>query len=403
MLKTQPINTLDRTHAIADDIVRWRRDFHAHPELSFQEFRTAAIVADALRAMGYDDVQEGIGRTGVVANIGSGDGPTIGIRADMDALPITENSGVPFASTHPGIMHACGHDAHTAILLGVAHLLRESYTAEPWHGNVRLLFQPSEESFDEDDISGAMAMIADGALDGVDHTLSLHVASQLASGKTYFQDGYARAASDTFEAWIRGTGSHAATPHAGIDPIYLLAPVLTAIYAIPSRRIHAQRPAVVSVGQVHGGTASNVIPDAVYLEGTMRSYDADVRLQLRTELENALRIVEPLGGSYDLRIRPAFGALYNDPIVNQWVREVSAELIGAENVVEWEFGMGSEDFAFMAAIAPGVQFLVGAALPDGINRPHHTDIFAIDEAALRIGAAILAETARRYVIGLLPD
>ena len=228
---------------------------------------------------------------------------------------------------------------------------------------MRLLFQPSEESFDEDDISGAMAMIADGALDGVDHTLSLHVASQLASGKTHFQDGYARAASDTFEAWIRGTGSHAATPHAGIDPIYLLAPVLTAIYAIPSRRIHAQRPAVVSVGQVHGGTASNVIPDAVYLEGTMRSYDADVRLQLRTELENALRIVEPLGGSYDLRIRPAFGALYNDPIVNQWVREVSAELIGAENVVEWEFGMGSEDFAFMAAIAPGVQFLVGAACP----------------------------------------
>lgn len=394
---------LDHTNAIADEIVRLRRDFHAHPELGFQEFRTARVVAETLREIGYDDVQEGIGRTGVVANIGNGNGPTIGIRADMDALPITENSGVPFTSTNPGVMHACGHDAHTAILLGVAHLLRQSYAAEPWQGSVRLLFQPSEEHFDDDDISGAMAMIADGALDGVDHTLSLHVASHLPSGVTYFQDGYARAASDTFEAWIRGTGSHAAAPHAGIDPIHLLTPVLTAIYAIPSRRINAQRPAVVSIGQVHGGSASNVIPDAVYLEGTMRSYDPEVRLQLRTELENALRIVEPLGGSYDLRIRSAFGALYNDPVVNQWVRDISAELIGAENVVEWEFGMGSEDFAFMAALAPGVQFLVGAALPDDIDRPHHTDIFAIDEDAMQVGAAILAETARRYVIGLLPN
>jgi amidohydrolase len=189
----------------------------------------------------------------------------------------------------------------------------------------------------------------------------------------------------------------------GIDPFHLLASVLPAIYAIPSRRINAQRPAVVSLGQIHGGATSNVIPESIYLEGTMRSYDPDVRLQLRTELEKAFSIVEALGGSYALRIRPWFGALYNDPTVNGWVREVSAELLGAENVVEMEFGMGSEDFAFMAAVAPGVQFLVGAALPDGIDRPHHTDIFAIDERVLPVGAAILAETARRYVTGELHD
>lgn len=390
---------LDSANVIADEIVRLRRDFHTHPELGFQEFRTARVVADTLREIGLDDIREGIGRTGVVAQIGSGDGPTIGLRADMDALPIEENSGVPFSSQRPGVMHACGHDAHTAILLGVAHLLRQSYANEKWRGNVRFLFQPSEESFDADDVCGAMAMIADGALEGVDHTVSLHVASQLPLGHIFTQDGYARAASDTFQVWIRGTGSHAATPHRGTDPIQMLASVLPAIYAIPSRRISALRPAVVSIGQIHAGAASNIIPETVFIEGTMRSYDPDVRLQLRIELENAVRVVEALGGTVELRIRPWFTALYNDPDVNRWVRAVSADIVGADHVRDLEFGMGSEDFAFMAEIAPGTQFVVGAALDDHIDRPHHTDRFAIDERALPIGAAILAETARRYVTG----
>jgi amidohydrolase len=319
----------------------------------------------------------------------------------MDALPITEKTGLPFTSENPGVMHACGHDSHTSMLLGVAHLLRQSYVEEPWHGNVRLLFQPSEESFDKDDISGAMAMIADGALDGVDYAIALHISGPLALGKAYFQDGYAWAASDTFEAWIQGAGGHAAAPHLANDPLWMLSQVLPAIYAIPSRRINALQSAVVSVGQVHAGTASNVIPERVYLEGTMRSYDAEVRAQLRTALEDALRLVEPLGGSYELKLRPWFAALYNDPEVNGWLRSVSADILGAENVVERQFGMGSEDFAFMVERVPGAMFVLGAATDDGIKRSHHTDTFTIDERALPFGAAILADTARRVVTGSL--
>lgn len=391
---------LDKAQALAGELVRLRRDIHQHPELGFQEFRTAALVADTLQEIGID-VQTGVGKTGVVGQIGSGDGPTIAIRADMDALPIQDQKEAPYRSQNDGVMHACGHDAHTAILLGVAHLLQQSFGADSWQGNVRLLFQPSEEAFDDYEISGATAMIADGALEGVDAVIALHVFSDRPAGDCHFQDQYSLAAVDSFAAWLRASGGHGAYPHLSTDPLFMLGPVLAALYGIPSRRINPLRPCVVSLGQVHAGAASNVIPSEVFLEGTIRSTDPAVRTQLWAEVENAFKISEAMGGSYQFKLSKGYPSLYNNPGVNSWLRQVSGELLGKTAVHDDEFGMGAEDFAYMTEKAPGAMFMLGASLDDGVLRNHHTDMFDIDESVLPIGAAILAETARRFVCGQL--
>ncbi len=391
---------LEQAQLLAPELIRLRRDIHAHPELSFQEFRTAALVADTLRELGLAP-REGVGRTGVTADIGGGDGPLIAIRADMDALPIQEASGVPFSSQSPGVMHACGHDAHTAILLGAAHLLTQSLAREAWRGRVRLLFQPSEESFDRHGISGATAMIDDGALESVDAVIALHVWSNHPAGHVVLNDGPSLAAVDSFEARLRGDGAHGAYPHQGSDPIFMLGTVLPAIYGIPSRRINPLDPCVVSVGQVSGGAAHNVIPNVVVLKGTIRSDREAVRRKLWDELDQALRHSRLMGGDYTLEITPGYPALVNDPAVNSRLREVARDLLGPDRVAEARFGMGAEDFAYMAQKAPGAMLMLGAALDDGVARHHHTDIFAIDESVLPLGAAVLAETARRYVVGEL--
>jgi amidohydrolase len=393
---------LDKANRIKDEIVRLRRDIHQHPELSFQEFRTAQLVADTLAELGIE-AQTGIGRTGVVAHIGPDDGPTIGIRADMDALPILQKSDVPYRSQNEGVMHACGHDAHTAMLLGVAHLLQQNYRQNQadWRGRVRLLFQPAEETFDENGISGATAMIEDEALAGLDSVIALHVASHLPAGQLFFQDEYSLAAVDSFKAWVRGDGGHGAYPHSGSDPLFMLGPILNAIYAIPSRRIDPLRPAVLSLGQISAGAAPNVIPNEVYIQGTIRSHDEETRSLIATELERALRLSETLGGSYELQITRGYPALYNDPAVNGWMKAVTADLLGADTAVDAEFGMGAEDFAYMAHASKGAMFMLGAAIDDGLMRHHHTDIFDINEDVLPLGTAVLAETARRFVTGSL--
>jgi amidohydrolase len=387
---------LEQAQALAGELVRLRRDFHQHPELSFQEVRTAGVVAHMLEELGLT-VKTGVGRTGVVGELGSGDGPTIAIRADMDALPIQEQNDAPYRSQNPGVMHACGHDAHTAIALGAAQLLRQSYAREPWRGKVRFLFQPSEEYFDEQGVSGGTAMIEDGALDGVDAVIALHVWSTLPAGVCSFQDGYSLASADVIEAWVRGTGGHGAYPYKGTDPIYMLAPILTALYAIPSRRINPLSSCVLSLGQVHGGAAANIIPNEVYLQGNIRAFEPEVREQLWAEVEQALKLSEGMGGSYELKIRKGYAALYNDPQVNSWLRATARDLVGQGAAVDQPFGMASEDFAFMTQRAPGAMFLLGAAIDDGRVRGHHTDRFDIDERVLPVGAAVLAETARRFV------
>ncbi|MCI0393864.1 MAG: amidohydrolase [Chloroflexi bacterium] len=391
---------LDKARSLADELVRLRRDIHQHPELGFREFRTAALVADTLAEIGLE-VKTGVGGTGVVGQLGSGPGPTIAIRADMDALPIQEKNDTPYRSQNDGVMHACGHDAHTAILLGAAHLLKQSFLEGNWQGNVRFLFQPSEEAFGEDGISGATAMIRDEALAGVDAVIALHVFSDQPAGQIYFQDGFSLAAVDSFQAWIRATGGHGAYPHYTRDPLFILGPVLTALYGIPSRRINPLRPSVVSLGQIHAGTASNVIPGEVYLTGTLRSFEPAVREQLWVEVENAFKISQAMGGSYEFQLIKGYPSMHNDPRVNDWIQAAAGDLLGAESVHETELGMGAEDFAYMTQLAPGAMFILGASIGDGVLRNHHTDTFNIDESVLPTGAAVLAETARRFVTGKL--
>ncbi|MFN8457381.1 MAG: amidohydrolase [Anaerolineae bacterium] len=389
---------LNQAKALSPELIRLRRDLHRHPELSFQEFRTARLVADTLQEIGGITIRTEVGKTGVVAELGNAHGPTIAIRADMDALPISEANGAEYASVNPGVMHACGHDAHTAILLGVAHLLKDYFAQDGLPGRVRFLFQPAEENTDEEGISGAPRMIAAGALEGVDAVIALHVDSTHPVGVTYAHSGWSSAAVDTFDAWLTASGGHGAYPHLGTDPLWLLGPVLMALHGIVARRVDPMQPAVLSLGQIHGGSASNVIPGEVYLQGTLRTFNEKVREQLLAEVERALTVVRPLGGDYRLEIERGYPAGWGDPAVAAWLTSVSTDLLGPEAVIHESPGMGAEDFAYMCQKAPGAMIMVGAALAGPI-RQHHTNIFDIDETILPIGAAILAETARRFLVG----
>lgn len=387
---------LDKAQQLKDEIIRLRRDIHQHPELSFQEVRTAKLVAETLDEIGVKSVKTQVGRTGVIAEIGEGDGPTIGIRADMDALPIQETLDVAWKSQTDGVMHACGHDAHTAILLGVAHMLQQDYmdNKSQWQGKVRLLFQPSEEKFDDQGISGATAMISDEALQGVDNTIALHVSSDRESGKLYFADGFALAAVDSFEAWVYGDGGHGASPHTGSDPLFMLSMILPHIYGVPSRKIGPLEQSVLSLGAIHAGEAMNVIPNTVEIRGTIRTYNDTVRARVHEELERSLKIAELMGGAYKLEITKGYPAMFNTEEVNNWMRGVTSEFAGEDAIVNGTFGMGAEDFSYMTQAAPGAMFMLGASNGGGA---HHTANFDIDENVFPMGAAVLAETARRYV------
>jgi amidohydrolase len=377
---------------LQDQIITWRRDFHKHPELSFQEYRTAQVVADVLREMGLR-VETDVGKTGVVGYLGEGR-PAVGIRADMDALPLQETNDVPYASQTPGVMHACGHDAHTAILLGVARML--SAMEDRPAGEVRFLFQPCEEDQDDDGKSGAMLMVEEGALTNLDAVIALHVGSEIPAAKVEIDGGYSTAAVDEFEATITGKGCHGAYPHLGLDPIFILAQVINAIHGVRARRINPVRPAVISLGSVKGGAASNVIPNEVQLNGTIRSYDEETRQKLWEELEKALAVSRAYGGDYELRILEGFPALYNDPEVAGLIRDVAEEMLGAEGLYPPEPGMGAEDFSYMAQEAPGAMFMLGAQIGEE-ERPHHSPIFDLDESAFHVGAAVLAETTVRLL------
>ncbi len=384
-------------------IVAYRRHIHENPELGFQEFKTARLVQDALQELGLQDIKTQVGRTGVTVDIGPAEGPCIGIRADMDALPILEEVDHPFKSTNAGVMHACGHDAHTAMLLGTAELLHNRYRAHgaAWAGRVRLLFQPSEESFDAQGVSGATAMIQDQAMQNVDSVIALHVNSTQPAGKVEICSGYALAAVDSFEAWIEGDGGHGAMPHQGVDPLFLLSSILPQLYGIPARRINPVEKCVISLGQISGGSAPNVIPSEVYVQGTVRSLDETVRAQLWQEIEQGFALAEALGGGYRFKLSQGYPAMLNHAHVNDWLKDATVDLAGSTALVEKEapLSMGAEDFAYMTQAAPGAMFMLGAAVPGG--GAHHTPTFDIDEDVLPLGTAILAETAHRFVTGRL--
>jgi amidohydrolase len=382
---------LEKAKAIEGQIIAWRREIHANPELGFEETKTANLVVEALREMGVE-AQAGVGRTGVVARIGNGEGRKIGIRADMDALPIQETVDVDFKSTVSGKMHACGHDAHTAMLLGVAKLLNSMNI----DGEIRLLFQPSEERWDDDGISGATAMISDKALEELDAVIALHVDSLAPVGEIKVTDGFALAAVDTFHATIIGEGCHGASPHTGLDPIWMSAQVVNAIQAIRSRRTDPTSASVVTIGAIHGGSATNIIPDTVDMMGTIRSYDEEIRNQLHEELEKAFAITKIFGGDYKLKIQRGYPALYNDVEVAALLREVSTGYVGEDNAKVGTAKMGAEDFAYMTQKAPGAMLFLGAKY-DEQHRPHHSPIFAISEESFKYGTAIMAETAMRLL------
>ena len=385
---------LEQANAIREQLVAWRRDFHMHPELSFQEQRTARVVAQTLEEMGIE-VQTGVGKTGVVGYLGEG-APVIGIRADMDALPIQEENDVPYASQTPGIMHACGHDAHTAMLLGVAKLLSEMPDRPA--GQIRFLFQPSEEAADDENKSGAMRMIEDGALQDVDRTIALHVASDLTAGQIEIASGFTTANEDSFHITLTGTGGHGAYPHQTVDPVFILAQVLNAIQGIRARRIDPTKAGTISIGSIHAGRVSNVIPAKVEITGTMRSFDDETRENLKTELAKTLEVARALGGDFTLKISSGYPSTYNDPTVSDLIAQTAREMLGDDALPEPEAGLGAEDFSYMTREAPGAMFMLGAKY-DAKNRPHHTPVFDISEEVLPTGTAMLAEVALRLLRG----
>jgi len=378
---------LKKSKIIQSDMVEWRRDFHMYPELGFEEYRTAAKIAEVMTDLGYR-VQTEVGHTGVVAEIGDGK-PVVAIRADMDALPIIDAKDVPYKSQHEGVLHACGHDAHVAIALGAAKLL----TAEEFPGTVRFLFQPAEETQDDEGVSGAPRMINDGAIKGADYALALHVDSSIPTGKIMI-DEFASAGVDMVTAKIFGKGGHGAMPHTTVDPIFIAGHVILALNGIVSRRLWPFDPAVVTIGSIHGGQAENVIPEEVTLGITLRYMTTEVQEKIHAEIERALEIAKALGGKFEMDITLGYPPATNHPDLVDLITDVVTDLIGDDNLAEAQPEMGSEDFGYFAQDIPGAMFMLGAEIT-GDPRRHHDPMFDIDEDCMGLGAAVMVETALR--------
>jgi amidohydrolase len=380
----------DKAKSIQDQLSAWRRDFHMHPELGFRETRTAAKVAETLEQLGYR-VRRGVGRTGVVAEFGSGK-PLVAIRADMDALPLQETNRVAYASQNPGVMHACGHDSHMAMALGAAALL----SREKFSGTVRFLFQPSEEVADDEGLSGAPRMIQDGAMDGVEFVLALHVEPSTPAGAIRIGPGPASGGVDSWFGEVIGKGGHGAHPHQSIDPFYITAHVILALNGIVSRRIDPFDPAVVSVGSLHGGFIENVIPERVKLTGTLRYTEKRVQEQLHAEIRRAFEIARTLGGNYDLKFEIGTPPMINSPAASELIAAVAVDLLGRQNVLPWKEDLGAEDFGCFMDLAPGAMFSLGTG-SDRFRCNLHNPDFDLDENCLPVGAAVMAETAFRFL------
>lgn len=384
--------------ALLPEMTAVRRDLHMYPELGFQERRTAAVIAAKLLALGLE-VETGAAGTGVIGRLsGREPGRTVALRADMDALPLTEENELPYASRRPGIMHACGHDGHVAMLLGTAALL--AGRRKEIRGNLIFIFQPAEEGVDG---SGAKQLVALGVLGHppADAVLGLHLWTGLPVGTLAVRSGPLMAASDSFRLVIRGAGGHGAAPQTAIDPIVAGAHVVVALQTIVSREINPADAAVITVGTFHAGTAGNIIASAAEIQGTVRSLDAQLRQKLPERIEGVVRgITQALRSGYELGYIYGYPVLVNDTSLTDCLAGVAVAVLGPAQVINLPKPvMGSEDFAYYLEKAPGVFAFLGAGNPaKGTGLPHQPR-YNFDEDALPLGAAILAGTALDILAG----
>ena len=367
---------------IKDSIIHWRRDFHQYPELAFKEFRTADVIIEELRSMGLDP-KEKVGKTGVTADLKCGNGPVIALRADMDALPIKETSGLEFSSKNTGVSHACGHDGHMAMLLGAARALSDN--REIYNGTIRFIFQPAEEGE-----GGARYMIEDGCLDGVDEIYGIHLWNYQKLGEVGVKDGPVLAAADMFDIKVKGIGGHGAAPQGTVDAVVVSSHLIQALQTIVSRNTNPLESTVITVGKINGGHNFNIIADEVSLSGTARSYTEENRLLIKQRMKN---IIDGIAKTYNAEITLDYKDGY-PPTINH-VDPTKKVLKAANRIVGQKAGMpylsmGGEDFAYYLQKIPGCFFFVGSA-PNGnelFETPHHCSHFNMDEEALLIGSSI---------------
>ena len=389
-LSLPPAELKAQVAAALPELVAIRRHLHAHPELSGNEHQTAALVAGELRGLGWR-VQEGVGRTGVLAELGPPQGPTVALRVDMDALPVEERTGLPYASVHQGLMHACGHDIHTTVGLGVARILAP--LADQLTARVRLLFQPAEET-----AQGAAWMLADGAMDGVEALFGVHVFPSLEAGSIGVRSGSLTAAAGELEVEVLGEGGHGARPHQSTDAIWIAARVVSGLQEAISRRLDALHPVVVSFGRIEGGKAFNVIADHVRLLGTVRCLDLELHAKLPLWIEDTVKaLCEGHGGEARVRYRCISPPVHNDPELTQLVAEAATELLGRSQV-HWleQPSLGAEDFAELQRDTPATMFRLGVAGPQGCT-PLHSNSFAPDERCLAVGVEVLSASLLRWM------
>jgi hippurate hydrolase len=381
---------VNRVAAIHEEITAWRRDLHENPEIGFDVHRTAGIVAEKLKAFGCDEVVPGIGKTGVIGVIKgrkSASGKVVGLRADMDALPIQEETGVPYASKAPGKMHACGHDGHTAMLLGAAKYLCETRNFD---GTVVLVFQPNEEG-----LTGSMAMIEDGFMErfGIQQVYGMHTSPTHELGKFALCAGPMLAACDKFTIEISGKGSHAGRPHEGVDPVVVAAQTIMALQTIASRNVNPLDSVVVSTCMVRAGEAFNIIPQGVTLVGTIRTLSEKVRLQTHARLRSIAEGTAALfGGTAQATFEGDVPVTVNDAEKTKFAQGVAGEIVGQSNVVEMPPIMGAEDFSHMLRKRPGAFIMIGNGVGPGLHNPSYN----FNDAAIPLGVSYwvrLAETA----------
>jgi amidohydrolase len=377
----------DATQRIEPALIEIRRDIHANPELGFEEIRTAGVVARELSRLGIAH-QTGIGKTGVVGLIEGGrPGPVLAIRADMDALPIEEKTGLPFASTKVGLMHACGHDIHTTTLLGVAAVLKE--LAPQLAGTIKLVFQPAEEG-----IGGMQAMIADGVMDGpkIDLALGFHNHPEIPVGNFGFVHGACLAAADRFDIVVRGKSGHAAYPHHAVDPIVAAAMLVAQLQTVVSREVRPTHPAVVTVGAINGGTTYNIIPDACLIKGTVRTLHPPARDAAEAAIKRlAAGMLEGMRVACDVDYRRGVPPLRNtDSVLEPTVAAVRHQL--GDVIDEFEPSLGGEDFALMADLVPAFQLRVGSSQPGRSDRLHNS-AYQPDERCIGFGVQALSRAA----------